>query len=121
MVVFAITTYNFLSIPFLSLFVFGYYWAGFSTLYQEHQSRLQWLKQRKLELRGPGVGILESLDNFSVAHRDGIVPWAAASGLCDQDGLARRRFRSRIISSTALGSRYPGCLWARRPAKWPGG
>src|SRR5439155_4615242 len=50
MVVFAITTFNFLSIPFLLLFVFGYYWAGFSTLYQEHQSRLQWLKQRKLEL-----------------------------------------------------------------------
>jgi hypothetical protein len=54
MVVFAITTYNFFSIPFLSLFVFGYYWAGFSTLYQEHQSRLQWLKQRKLELARQG-------------------------------------------------------------------
>ena len=37
-------------IPFLSLFVFGYYWAGFSTLYQEHQSRLRWLKARNLEL-----------------------------------------------------------------------
>jgi cellulose synthase/poly-beta-1,6-N-acetylglucosamine synthase-like glycosyltransferase len=50
MVAFAIETYNFLSIPFLSLFVFGYYWAGFSTLYQEHQSKLQWLKQRNLGL-----------------------------------------------------------------------
>ena len=50
MVVFAITTYNFLSIPFLALFVFGYYWAGFTTLYQEHQSRLRWLKARNLEL-----------------------------------------------------------------------
>ena len=50
MVVFAITTYNFLSIPFLALFVFGYYWAGFTTLYQEHQKRLQWLKARNLEL-----------------------------------------------------------------------
>ena len=29
MVVFAISTYNFLSIPFLLLFVGGYYWAGF--------------------------------------------------------------------------------------------
>jgi cellulose synthase/poly-beta-1,6-N-acetylglucosamine synthase-like glycosyltransferase len=48
MVVFAITIYNFLSLPFLSLFVFGYYWAGFSTLYQEHQSRLAWLKAREL-------------------------------------------------------------------------
>ena len=41
-------TYNFLSIPFLSLFVGGYYWAGFGTLYQEHQGRLRWLKQQKL-------------------------------------------------------------------------
>jgi hypothetical protein len=50
MVVFAITTFNFLSIPFLALFVFGYYWAGFTTLYQEHQNRLRWLKARNLEL-----------------------------------------------------------------------
>jgi cellulose synthase/poly-beta-1,6-N-acetylglucosamine synthase-like glycosyltransferase len=50
MIAFAIQTYNFLTIPFLLLFVFGYYWAGFTTLYQEHQGRLQWLKQRKLEL-----------------------------------------------------------------------
>src|SRR6202011_4162733 len=50
MVAFAIETYNFLSIPFLSLFVFGYYWAGLSTLYQEHQGRLRWLRQRNLEL-----------------------------------------------------------------------
>jgi len=50
MVAFAIETYNFLSIPFLALFVFGYYWAGLSTLYQEYQSKLQWLKQRNLEL-----------------------------------------------------------------------
>jgi hypothetical protein len=50
MVAFAIETYNYLSIPFLALFVFGYYWAGFSTLFQEYQSKLQWLKQRNLEL-----------------------------------------------------------------------
>jgi cellulose synthase/poly-beta-1,6-N-acetylglucosamine synthase-like glycosyltransferase len=50
MVIFAITTYKFLSIPFLSLFVFGYYWAGFSTLYQEHQSRLRWLKAQNMQL-----------------------------------------------------------------------
>jgi hypothetical protein len=30
------------------LFVFGYYWAGFGTLYQEQQSRLRWLKQQRL-------------------------------------------------------------------------
>jgi cellulose synthase/poly-beta-1,6-N-acetylglucosamine synthase-like glycosyltransferase len=50
MMVFAVQTYNFLSLPFLALFVGGYYWAGFGTLYQEHQGRLRWLKQRRLEL-----------------------------------------------------------------------
>jgi hypothetical protein len=49
-IVFAIETFNYLSIPFLALFVFGYYWAGFGTLYQEYQSRLRWMKQRRLEL-----------------------------------------------------------------------
>src|SRR5580658_8388705 len=51
MIVFAIDTYNFFSIPFLLLFVAGYYWAGWGTLYQEQRSRLQWLKQRRLELK----------------------------------------------------------------------
>jgi cellulose synthase/poly-beta-1,6-N-acetylglucosamine synthase-like glycosyltransferase len=47
-IVFAIETFNYLSIPFLTLFVFGYYWAAFSTLHQEHQGRLRWLKQQTL-------------------------------------------------------------------------
>ncbi len=51
MVFFAITTNNYLSIPFLALFVGGYFWAGLSTLYSEHQDRLQWMRQRKLELQ----------------------------------------------------------------------
>src|ERR1039457_2194411 len=51
MIVFAIETYNFFSIPFLLLFVAGYYWAGWGTLYQEQQSRWRWLKQRRLELK----------------------------------------------------------------------
>ena len=51
MVYFAITTNNYLSIPFLALFVGGYFWAGLSTLYSEHQDRLQWMRQRKLELQ----------------------------------------------------------------------
>jgi cellulose synthase/poly-beta-1,6-N-acetylglucosamine synthase-like glycosyltransferase len=50
MIVFAIRTFNFFAIPFLLIFVAGYYWAGFGTLYQEHQSRLRWMKQRRLEL-----------------------------------------------------------------------
>jgi len=51
MIAFAIDTYNLFSIPFLLLFVAGYYWAGFGTLYQEQQSRLRWMKQRRLELK----------------------------------------------------------------------
>ena len=50
MIVFAIQTYNYFAIPFLALFVYGYWWAGFATLYQEHQTRLRWLRQRQLEL-----------------------------------------------------------------------
>jgi len=48
---FAIDTYNFFSIPFLLLFVAGYYWAGWGTLYQEHQTRLRWLRQHSLEFK----------------------------------------------------------------------
>jgi hypothetical protein len=54
MVIFAIQSYNFLSIPFLSLFVGGYYWAAFATLYQEHRGRMDYLKQRKLALQMAG-------------------------------------------------------------------
>ena len=48
MCVFAIQTYNYLSLPFLLLFVGGYFWAGFGTLYQEYQGRLRWLRQERL-------------------------------------------------------------------------
>ncbi len=48
MVEFAIETYNFPAIPFLMLFVCGYYWAGCSTLYQEYRDRVRWQRQRKL-------------------------------------------------------------------------
>ncbi len=51
MAIFAITSKNYLSLPFISLFVGGYYWAGFATLYQEHRERLQALRQRKLEMQ----------------------------------------------------------------------
>jgi len=46
MIEFAIETLNFPAIPFLLLFVAGYWWAGFGTLWQEHQGRLRWQKQR---------------------------------------------------------------------------
>jgi hypothetical protein len=48
MIDFAIETYNFLAIPFLLLFVCGYFWAGFSTLYQEYRDSIQWQRARKL-------------------------------------------------------------------------
>ncbi len=41
MAVFAIDVYNFFSLPFLLLFVGGYYWAGFSTLAQEYRDRMR--------------------------------------------------------------------------------
>src|ERR1700685_477307 len=52
MAVFAVETLNFAALPFLLLFVFGYWWAGGATLYEEHQSRLHWLRPRRLELSG---------------------------------------------------------------------
>lgn len=39
-ILYAIDTYNFLAVPFLSLFVGGYYWAGFSTLWEEYQGKV---------------------------------------------------------------------------------
>jgi cellulose synthase/poly-beta-1,6-N-acetylglucosamine synthase-like glycosyltransferase len=46
---FAISTWNYPSLPFLSLFVGGYYWAGLSTLYQEHRDRMRYNRQQRLE------------------------------------------------------------------------
>jgi cellulose synthase/poly-beta-1,6-N-acetylglucosamine synthase-like glycosyltransferase len=48
MCVFAVQTYNFPSLPFLGLFVAGYYWAGFGTLYQEHQDRVRYNRAQQL-------------------------------------------------------------------------
>ncbi|MBV9404811.1 MAG: glycosyl transferase family 2, partial [Acidobacteriaceae bacterium] len=48
MIDFAIETLNFLAIPFLLLFVCGYLWAGFSTLWEEYQGKLQWQRARKI-------------------------------------------------------------------------
>jgi hypothetical protein len=41
MVYYCIESLNLLSIPFLMIFVSGYYWAGVSTLWQEYQGLLQ--------------------------------------------------------------------------------
>ncbi len=46
---FAVDTFNYPTLPFLVLFVLGYYWAGFGTLYQEYQDRLRYNRQHRLE------------------------------------------------------------------------
>ena len=43
-ILYAIDTYNFLAVPFLLLFVAGYYWAGFSTLWEEYRNKLAFEK-----------------------------------------------------------------------------
>ncbi len=43
---FAIDSFNFLAVPFLLLFVGGYYWAATATLWGEYQGRLQWQRAR---------------------------------------------------------------------------
>jgi hypothetical protein len=50
MTAFAIESFNFLAVPFLLLFVGGYYWAGATTLWEEYQGKLAWQKQRELAL-----------------------------------------------------------------------
>jgi hypothetical protein len=58
MMAFAVDTYNFLALPFLAIFVSGYYWAGFASLWQDFQGRLRWRRQRKLELgRSAAAGL----------------------------------------------------------------
>jgi cellulose synthase/poly-beta-1,6-N-acetylglucosamine synthase-like glycosyltransferase len=51
MIIFAVDSMNYLAIPFLLLFVCGYYWAAFTKLYVDYQGRLQWHRQRRLELK----------------------------------------------------------------------
>jgi hypothetical protein len=46
-VVFAIDSMNYLAAPFLLLFG-GYYWAGFTTLWQEYQGKLAFDRQPEL-------------------------------------------------------------------------
>ena len=54
MVLFAIDVYNFFSLPFLLLFVGGYYWAGFATLIQEYRDRLRAARARRLAVQTAG-------------------------------------------------------------------
>jgi cellulose synthase/poly-beta-1,6-N-acetylglucosamine synthase-like glycosyltransferase len=45
-VIYAIESMNYLAVPFLLLFVGGYYWAGFTTLWQEYQGKLAFERQQ---------------------------------------------------------------------------
>jgi hypothetical protein len=48
MIAYAIESYNFLAIPFLLLFVGGYYWAGVTTLWAEYQGKLAFERARAM-------------------------------------------------------------------------
>jgi cellulose synthase/poly-beta-1,6-N-acetylglucosamine synthase-like glycosyltransferase len=50
MTAYAIDSFNFLAVPFLVIFVAGYYWAAFTKLWADWQGRLAWQRQRRLEL-----------------------------------------------------------------------
>ena len=44
-VYYSIDAMNFLALPFLLIFVCGYFWAGSSTLWQEHQAKLRYQRE----------------------------------------------------------------------------
>ncbi len=46
----AIDSMNYLALPFMALFVAGYYWAAIATLYQEYRLKLRWQRARQVEL-----------------------------------------------------------------------
>ncbi len=48
MTAFAVESFNYLAVPFLLLFVSGYYWAGVTTLWEEYQGKLAFERQRAL-------------------------------------------------------------------------
>lgn len=50
MVAYCIDTYNFLALPFLLMFVGGYFWAGFTTLYDEYRGRLRSERERAVSV-----------------------------------------------------------------------
>ena len=48
MVWFAIDSFNYMAVPFLMLFVGGYFWAGLTTLWGEYQGKLAFERQQAL-------------------------------------------------------------------------
>ncbi|MDX2153349.1 MAG: glycosyltransferase [Bryobacteraceae bacterium] len=50
-IAYAIDSANYFAAPFLMPFVGGYYWAGISTLWQEHQGRMRWQREQDAAAR----------------------------------------------------------------------
>ena len=50
MIAYAEETFNFLAIPFLLIFVGGYYWAGLSKLTAEYKAKMAFNRERKLAI-----------------------------------------------------------------------
>jgi hypothetical protein len=50
MMVYSVETYNFLAIPFLSLFAGGYFWAAGSKFWFEYQNRQAFERARQVQL-----------------------------------------------------------------------
>jgi cellulose synthase/poly-beta-1,6-N-acetylglucosamine synthase-like glycosyltransferase len=46
MAVYSISVMNFFALPFLMIFVSGYFWAGFSTLWQDYQTKLRFEREQ---------------------------------------------------------------------------
>jgi hypothetical protein len=51
MVAYAIDSFNFLAVPFLMLFVGGYFWAGITTLWEEYQGKLAFERSQAVTAR----------------------------------------------------------------------
>jgi hypothetical protein len=47
MIGYCISVNNYFAMPFLLIFVSGYYWAGVSTLWQEYQGKLRFERERR--------------------------------------------------------------------------
>ena len=55
LVLYSIDVQNYFALPFLTIFVTGYFWAGLSTLWQEHQARLRFERERaRVEVEAVG-------------------------------------------------------------------
>ena len=46
-VYYCIDVMNFFALPFLLVFVGGYFWAGCSTLWQEHQAKMRFQREAR--------------------------------------------------------------------------